>query len=282
MSGPRRQKAAVVQAGAANEADVTSFSLFDREEEVLRRSAEMLQQLEAVAGGVNQLASAYRQGYREQQRLVRLSDRMQGDLQRAKARLAEQARDLQALNETLAAEVQHRTRLEAELRLLLETDALTGARTRRRFFELAEAEVPRCKRHALPVSVMLLDLDRFKQLNDQFGHDVGDRALHGFAQACLALLPAGSIFGRLGGEEFGLLLPEMPLEGAQELALRLCAATACLPLVDHAGRPVPLSVSIGLAGMGAAETLSGAMRRADMSLYDAKRHGRGRVVVAGD
>ncbi|MBE9607686.1 GGDEF domain-containing protein [Acetobacteraceae bacterium H6797] len=282
MNQAKRQRPEAVEGEVARlEPDLGSgFSLFDREEEVLRRSAEMLRQLEAVAGGVGDLATAYRKGYREQQRLVRLSDRMQNDLQRAKARLAEQARDLQALNKTLAAEVQHRTRLETELRLLLETDSLTGAKTRRRFLELAEREVERHRVSNAPCVVILLDLDRFKSINDRYGHAMGDEALRGFVQVSLAAIGPSDFLGRLGGEEFALMMPDRGMAEAQAMANAICEATRGMRLQDAGGERVPLSVSIGVAELAPGESLESVMRRADLGLYEAKRLGRGRVALA--
>ena len=105
------QRSTVVEIERAAAAD--EFSLFDNEEAVLGRTEVMLARLAEVAQGVQELAGAYRRGYREQRRLVRMSDRMQGDLQRANLRLADQQRDLQSLNEALSGEIEHRTRLEA-------------------------------------------------------------------------------------------------------------------------------------------------------------------------
>lgn len=261
------------------EAAPTPFSLFDKEEEVLRGAAQMLQQLQDLGSGVGELADAYRQSYREQQRLVRLSDRMQRDLQKAKARLAEQARDLQALNETLAAEIQHRNRLELELRSMVETDVLTGARSRRRFLELAAKLTEAGPHGRSPVSVLMLDLDRFKLLNDTHGHEAGDGALRSFAQRVQGLIRGADVLGRLGGEEFGLLLPDTTLRQAEAIANRIVRAIAALAVPLPDGGSIPITVSIGAAEAAAGETPEAMLRRADLCLYEAKRLGRNRVVA---
>ncbi len=126
------------------------FSLFDNEEAILDRTEVMLTQLAAVADGVKVLAEAYRRGYREQRRLVRLSDRMQADLQKANKRLGEQQRDLQNLNEALSGEIETSARLEAELRRLADTDPLTGALARRRFLEVCARDWPRRRPGSAP------------------------------------------------------------------------------------------------------------------------------------
>ncbi|WP_419897524.1 GGDEF domain-containing protein [Roseomonas sp. USHLN139] len=263
----------------ASAPEAARFSLFDKEEEVLRSAALMLAQLGDIGGTVSDLADAYRQSYREQERLVRLSDRMQRDLQKAKARLAEQAADLLALNETLAAEIELRGRLELELRSMLETDALTGARSRRHFYDLAAAEFARQQRNGAALSLAVLDLDRFKRLNDAHGHEAGDAALRAFAGCCQGVIRGFDVFGRLGGEEFGLLLPETGLEEARAIADRICAATAALEVPLAPGGSLCFSVSIGFATRAPGETLQQLMRRADRGLYQAKDQGRGRAVA---
>ncbi|WP_200845202.1 GGDEF domain-containing protein [Roseomonas sp. 18066] len=255
------------------------FSLFDKEEEVLRSAALMLAQLGDIGGTVSDLAEAYRQSYREQERLVRLSDRMQRDLQKAKARLAEQASDLLALNETLAAEIELRGRLELELRSMLETDALTGARSRRHFYDLAASEFTRQQRNGAALSLAILDLDRFKRLNDAHGHEAGDAALRAFAACCQKMIRGFDVFGRLGGEEFGLLLPETGLDEARAAAERICAAIAGLEVPLANGESIRISVSIGFATRAPGETLEQLLRRADRGLYQAKHQGRSRAVA---
>ncbi|MDO9429062.1 MAG: GGDEF domain-containing protein [Methylobacterium sp.] len=270
-----------MKAVAQSDADpaVDAFSLYDAEEAVIRQAEAMLAGLSDAAAGVNALADAYRRGYREQRRLVRMSDRMQLDLQRANQCLAEQRRDLQTLNEALSKEIEHRTRLEAELRRLADTDSLTGALARRRFMEISAREWERHQGGADPICVLMLDLDRFKLVNDSFGHAVGDAALVACVAACRANLRPRDIIGRTGGEEFAVLLPETGLGYALDAAERLRGAVASAP-VEAPGEGVALSVSIGVAQARRGESLESALQRADAALYAAKDDGRDRVRTA--
>ncbi|MCJ2036675.1 GGDEF domain-containing protein [Methylobacterium sp. J-068] len=258
-----------------------AFSLYDAEEAVLARTEAMLSGLSDVAGGVQALADAYRRGYREQRRLVRMSDRMQLDLQKANQALAEQRRDLQALNAALSSEIEHRTRLEAELRRLADTDDLTGALARRRFMEIAAREWLRHERSGAPVCILMLDLDRFKLLNDSFGHAVGDAALVAFVATCRANLRTLDVIGRTGGEEFAIVLSDATLPAGVAFSERLREAVARTPVartpVAKVEAVVTITVSIGVAEARRGETLESAMQRADAALYAAKRDGRNRV-----
>lgn len=255
-------------------ASANVFSLFDNEEAVLDRTEVMLTQLAAVADGVKVLAEAYRRGYREQRRLVRLSDRMQADLQKANKRLGEQQRDLQNLNEALSGEIETSARLEAELRRLADTDPLTGALARRRFLEVCARDWPR--RPGQRACLLMLDLDRFKLVNDSHGHAAGDAALIAFVAACRSALSSLDAVGRLGGEEFAVLLVETGPEDAAVIAERIRATVAGNPVATEDG-PIGITVSIGLAAAGPGESFQSAMRRADAALYAAKRGGRNRV-----
>ncbi|MBO1019412.1 diguanylate cyclase [Methylobacterium sp. SD274] len=253
-----------------------AFSLYDTEEAVLVKTNGMLAGLAQVAGGVQQLAEAYRRSYDEQRRLVRLSDRMQFDLQRANRRLAEQQRDLQALNEALSGEIENRTRLEAKLRSLADTDDLTGAVNRRRFMEISRREWLRYERDRVPACLLMADLDRFKRLNDEFGHAAGDAALICFVETCRKRLRKVDVIGRMGGEEFAILLTEIEPDAGLVVAEDLCR------LVDETGvewpgGPLALSVSIGVAAIEGTETFEQTLGRADAALYAAKHAGRGCV-----
>ncbi|TGD95627.1 GGDEF domain-containing protein [Methylobacterium nonmethylotrophicum] len=272
--GAHGPKAGEGRRGAGHTGAGNVFSLFDNEEAVLDRTEIMLTQLAAVADGVKVLAEAYRRGYREQRRLVRLSDRMQADLQKANKRLAEQQRDLQSLNAALSGEIETSARLEAELRRLADTDPLTGALARRRFLEVCARDWPR--RSDRPACLLMLDIDRFKLVNDSHGHAAGDAALVAFVAACRRALRPLDAVGRLGGEEFAVLLVETGPEDGAMIAERIRAAVAGSPVGTEAG-PIGITVSIGLAAAEPEESLEAAMRRADAALYAAKRGGRNRV-----
>ena len=265
-----------VRDSAGNLVRDDGFSLFDAEEAIIGRTDVMLARLSEVADGVQELAGAYRRGTREQRRLVRMSDRMQSELQRMNQRMAEQQRELQTLNTALSSEIEHRTRLEAELRRLVDTDHLTGALTRRRFLEIAALIWPH---EAGRACLLMLDLDRFKHINDGHGHAAGDTALVAFAATCRAALRPGDALGRTGGEEFAILLPETGAAEGLALAENLRRAVAGTPVPTERGT-LSISVSIGLAASGRGEPLAEALKRADAALYAAKNGGRDRVRAA--
>ena len=271
MTGARSALAAAAPVPAED-----AFSLFDNEEAVIARADAMQTRLAEMAGGVKELAGAYRRGTREQRRLVRLSDRMQRDLQQANARLAEQQRDLQSLNEALSSEIDHRRRLESELRRLADTDALTGAMTRRCFLTLGERAWRGSQDSGGTACALMLDLDRFKTINDRYGHAGGDAALVAFAEACRANLRGIDLFGRMGGEEFAVVLVDTGEAVAREVAERLRRAVAALTVSVEQGA-IPVSVSVGFAAGWPDESLQAALMRADAALYAAKAAGRDRV-----
>jgi diguanylate cyclase (GGDEF)-like protein/PAS domain S-box-containing protein len=178
----------------------------------------------------------------------------------------------------LVSDITERKRMEEELRTLAFTDPLTGVNNRRRFLELAHGELARVQRTDRPFSFLILDIDFFKDVNDTFGHDQGDRVLKGLAAICLRELRTTDIFGRLGGEEFGAVLIETSPAVARAVAERLRSSVAAAS-IDSEGRPIAITISIGLASQrGSDETFHNIMHRADKALYAAKNQGRNRVV----
>lgn len=175
-------------------------------------------------------------------------------------------------------DITDRKRLEGELERNAHVDVLTGLNNRRHFFELAEQELARTRRHQQPLTVLMLDVDHFKQVNDTFGHHVGDLVLKRLSAVCASTLREIDVPGRIGGEEFAILLPETTREQGLDAAERLCAAMAdaTVPLED--GTPVHFTVSIGVATVetGDAE-MDDVLKRADAALYAAKDQGRNRV-----
>jgi diguanylate cyclase (GGDEF)-like protein/PAS domain S-box-containing protein len=176
-------------------------------------------------------------------------------------------------------DVTERKLMEEEVRRLATTDSLTGVANRRHFLQQLQAELDRFRRSGSIASLLMLDLDSFKRVNDVHGHATGDAVLRHFAGLVGGNLRQADSFGRLGGEEFGVLLPETRLAGAMELAARLCGIVAATPvLVDE--RPVHVTTSIGVTEFQSDETgPESAMARADAALYRAKQTGRNRVVV---
>ena len=175
-------------------------------------------------------------------------------------------------------DISERKQAERELKRLANTDGLTGALNRRRFMELAQAEVARARRYGRPLSLVMLDLDRFKAVNDSHGHDVGDLVLQSLVRVSREVLRAVDIFGRVGGEEFMALLPETGLEGAAAVAERLRQAVAAQE-VETAEGPLRCTASLGVAPLGPDMDLDSLMKAADVALYRAKQAGRDRVVL---
>lgn len=187
--------------------------------------------------------------------------------------------ELDRLNRELEARVEARTHdlelANQHLEELASIDPLTGASNRRQFMELAKVEISRAKRQGLPLSLIMLDIDFFKSVNDRFGHETGDKVLVALAATIHTTLRRGDIFARLGGEEFVVLLPGQGLSEALLMAerLRLLIAQNVVP-----GCPAPITVSAGLAALeNASEEIDELLRRADRGLYRAKNQGRNQV-----
>lgn len=174
-------------------------------------------------------------------------------------------------------------RMEIELQELAITDFLTGLPNRRQFMTRMEEELSRLNRHDTRfASVLMLDLDRFKNINDTFGHAVGDLVLQNFAAIIQSELRKTDTGGRVGGEEFAILLPDDDAVAARIFAERLRQRVAETP-VDFEGKKVPVTVSIGISAMKAGDaTFDAALIRADKALYWAKEGGRNQVAVADE
>jgi diguanylate cyclase (GGDEF)-like protein len=165
----------------------------------------------------------------------------------------------------------------AALALLATRDSLTQAHTRRHFIERLEAEVSRAKRGGAPLSVLMLDADHFKQVNDAHGHTTGDTVLQRIVEACGRCLRPYDMVGRFGGEEFAVLLSATGLPQACEVAERVRAAVAALRMTSPAGERMAVTVSVGVSTLQADDASAAALiERADAALYRAKRDGRNR------
>lgn len=169
---------------------------------------------------------------------------------------------------------------EQELRHLATTDFLTGLPNRRYFMERLEQEWSRLHRFGGQAAIMMLDLDHFKHINDTHGHALGDEVLKRFAQVLRQGVRRMDVPGRLGGEEFAVILPGASLDGARQLAERIRRAVQGLSVCDALGQPVPVTVSIGVASFEPETPVSEALlTRVDEALYRAKTMGRNRVEV---
>ncbi len=179
-------------------------------------------------------------------------------------------------------------RLQAELRdknaMLAEisiTDLVTGLRNRRYVTEFLSIELLRAARYKSPLSVLLLDLDYFKRVNDTHGHKAGDSVLHEVGARLRASLRGTDLAGRFGGEEFLVVLPQTDTAGACTLGERIRQAVAEAPFEIGSGPPIPVTVSIGAASLqDATQTAEQLVEAADAALYAAKDGGRDRVVAA--
>lgn len=176
-------------------------------------------------------------------------------------------------------DISERKLLEQELTRQAQSDYLTGFTNRRHFIKLSETEIARTTRYGRPMSLLMLDIDHFKEINDSHGHHAGDTALQMFATFCQEALREIDIIGRLGGEEFAVILPETDGDDAYEVAERLCQFIASQTINTDTGASVRLTVSIGLTtlSVGGEANIDSLLKQADEALYRAKYSGRNRV-----
>lgn len=191
--------------------------------------------------------------------------------------LAAHASRLQQKRDMLKTVVAERT---AELTRQATIDSLTGLANRRHFMERGNDEIERARRYHLPLTLLLLDIDHFKQINDRFGHPAGDKLLQVIAQACQSNARNVDLPGRLGGEEFALLMPETSAIAARLAAERLRRAITAIPPA-LSGVPHQVTASFGIVALKSYDTsVDSLLARADTALYRAKNGGRNRVEAA--
>jgi diguanylate cyclase (GGDEF)-like protein len=165
-------------------------------------------------------------------------------------------------------DITERKKAEEELRSLSQTDPLTGLYNRRKFFEVMQREIIRARRYGQPLSLIMIDVDSLKSVNDRFGHSAGDEVLHQVAD-CIQPTRATDLAARVGGDEFALLLPETHSRGAEQVAWRLLEAVHRVQLDFDAA----ISMSMGIAQLepGDEEQGESLLARADKAMYLAKR-----------
>lgn len=176
-------------------------------------------------------------------------------------------------------DVTERKEAEDKLRKLATTDSLTGLYNRRFFMESAEDAMERSRRYGHDLSLLMMDIDFFKNVNDSYGHDAGDDVLKGLAKTGLKILRNIDVFGRIGGEEFSILLPDTGLSGAAQVAERLRAEIEAEAMHTRSGL-LNITVSIGVATYNdRTDSLEKLLKAADVGLYAAKEAGRNQVKV---
>ncbi|WP_199621634.1 diguanylate cyclase [Paenibacillus alkalitolerans] len=158
------------------------------------------------------------------------------------------------------------------------TDELTGMYNRRHFYQLAQQEIELAREHRKPLSVILFDIDYFKQINDRYGHLIGDEVLRRLASTIADVLPAKQIIARFGGEEFVVLLPETDGQAGHRVAERMCRKVFEYVFQTDKG-PLQISISLGVAELLGEDSIEMLLHRADEALYAAKAQGRNRAVI---
>lgn len=180
-----------------------------------------------------------------------------------------------------AVDITERKQLEEELKCQAHFDYLTGLSNRRYFIEQAEAELSRAVRYESSLSLLMLDIDYFKQVNDTYGHQSGDIVLQTFAMVCQKMLRNVDIIGRMGGEEFAVVLPETGIEKIFEVAERIREVIADTEVSLPDGGKIHFTVSIGIATLAdRCLSIDSLLKQADQALYQAKESGRNKVAIA--
>jgi diguanylate cyclase (GGDEF)-like protein len=193
--------------------------------------------------------------------------------------------EIEAFNMTLEQEVQERTRqlhlVNEKLKELANTDELTHIFNRRHFLQLAEQFFYTAKRNATELYILALDIDFFKQINDTYGHAVGDEILKLFCKTIQHIIRESDIFGRIGGEEFALCFPNTTKEGACTFAEKIRATIEKTHYYGNPDKPLHVTVSIGIAWYQEGDqTIHESIKRSDQALYKAKQNGRNQVQIA--
>ena len=225
---------------------------------------------------ISELSQAKTRITRQHDKLLRINE----DLHRQKEDLAATAESLELARVALGAEIKRRADLELRLRHLAATDPLTGIANRRSLFDAAGGEMQRAQRYGDPFSIIMIDIDHFKQINDKLGHAAGDHILAEFAGLCVGICRTElDAVGRVGGEEFAIVMPGTGVEGASGFAERLRAAISEAAFTVE-GKPVPMTASFGVAAYEVGDgTIADVFKRADDALYKAKAAGRNKVIA---
>lgn len=217
---------------------------------------------------------------------ARIDEAQAGPLQQLAQGINQMAERIAASQEHLQHQVAQATeelrKQKEAAEMVARVDALTGVASRRAFTERAELEIQRALRYRQPLCVVMVDLDRFKRINDTYGHAVGDAVLVAFAQSILKEVREVDMVGRLGGEEFAVLLPGISGEEGLRVAERMRMAVEQRELMVG-GQPLKFTASFGVSEFDGIElNMAGLLARADSALYQAKHTGRNKVVFADE
>ncbi|MBC3887123.1 diguanylate cyclase [Acetobacterium paludosum] len=167
--------------------------------------------------------------------------------------------------------------LEMEMRLLATYDELTGCLNRRAFFEQSESLINLGDRNSIDSCLMMIDIDKFKLINDRYGHSSGDKVIASLGSIFIDVMRKSDIVGRIGGEEFALFLHQTSIEGASRFAERLHESISLSVIKDN-GHSINYTISIGLTQLRSGTSLEDALKQADKALYCAKNNGRNQTI----
>ena len=257
--------------------DRAPIDFVDRVDDILDKAANVTERLEvSVSSSGSKVAASLEHLVTDAmpanviellQSMLVTSNAMQHQLRASHAELLDARRSLAEIKAELS-----------DNRKLLETDPLTGTDNRRALSVILGREIARATRHAHPLSVVMVDIDHFKRINDTHGHAVGDAALVHLTQVAHSILRGNDAFVRYGGEEFVLVLGETATAGAVYVATRLQQVLARQPC-QHQERKIRMTFSAGVATLRSGDTETTLLERADAAMYAAKRAGRNRVVA---
>jgi diguanylate cyclase (GGDEF)-like protein len=233
-------------------------------------------ELSDLANAFNTMSNRLRKSHEHTQQAM---NELQNARNSLETRVVERTARLAEVNEQLRQEIEERKRAEAALETAATTDYLTGMINRRAMISLLEQEFKRIKRSGEDSSIILIDLDHFKQVNDRFGHEMGDKLLMYVSQTLRSMLRDQDAVARWGGEEILILLPGTEKTGAKEVAEKIRLHFAENPTVID-DQKISMTASLGVCQMEKGMSVDECFHRADKALYQAKTDGRNRTVMA--
>ncbi|MCE5263366.1 MAG: diguanylate cyclase [Deltaproteobacteria bacterium] len=242
------------------------------EEVAIRTNDEMDQLVVAFNGMQSALASSERERREAYDALLKARDELE-------IRVEQRTADLREAGEKLNREIAERMRVAKVFEESAMTDPLTGVPNRRTMADHMQHEIVRSRRGKTPLTILMLDLDHFKKVNDEHGHDAGDKVLIEAGRRMKELIRGQDLLARWGGEEFIILLPETPLAGGMIVAEKIRRRVAGEPFAVS-GAALHVTLSIGVATLAGDQQAEEMIKSADMALYAAKQNGRNRVEAA--